>query len=248
MMSSRSIPKWIIAICLLVQSTMARPVAAPSVPPNALYQPTFLTARESWCAGTAFIVEFPGAPAPLLVTCHHLFGPSGGLEKQLEPQDLPKVVRGVAAVSMQDDQGVLLARKCLVVADAKAMGSGEPATDLALFLIEGQAQLKPLHFADTSPLVGDEVFMYARLSQQPNPSLYRATVIEVTPDAVTYHFADKKIELRGTSGAPVLNAKGEVIAMNLGGGKQAGKLIGVGNPVESMRKRATDALKAANAK
>ncbi|HEY1111198.1 MAG TPA: hypothetical protein VGE76_21255 [Opitutaceae bacterium] len=51
---------------------------------------------------------------------------------------------------------------------------------------------------------------------------------------INYVFQKADMKLGGTSGAPVLSESGEVVAINLGGGPDKGRLVGIGNPAASI--------------
>jgi hypothetical protein len=51
-----------------------------------------------------------------------------------------------------------------------------------------------------------------------------------------YVYDVRKINLAGTSGAPILNAIGEIVALNIGGDDDGGRLAGFGNPCTSILK------------
>jgi hypothetical protein len=50
-----------------------------------------------------------------------------------------------------------------------------------------------------------------------------------------YRFENAAIALLATSGAPVLNAAREVVAINIGAGRYEGQMFGVANPVDRFR-------------
>lgn len=208
--------------------------AAPIPASEGLYKPTFLTKHDSWCAGTAFLVRFPGRPKPLLVTPHHLFGPAAGLEKQMTSDQIAAQVRGAVGVSMQDGKSLVLAPTYLKVANARSLDRQGCEKDLALFVVQGGTQLHVFEFAADMPRVGERIYMFARLRDAEEPALYPATVVEVTPKVLAYAYDDASLVLNGTSGAPVLDSGGHVVAMNLGGGQLKGKQIGTGNPASAM--------------
>jgi len=68
-----------------------------------------------------------------------------------------------------------------------------------------------------------------------------AKVGDISEQALYVDFADK-IDLVGTSGAPFLNGKGEVVGMIVGGGLMEGVVVGAANPASSLAMRATKAL------
>ena len=57
-----------------------------------------------------------------------------------------------------------------------------------------------------------------------------ATVRGIDQGWLLYGF-DERIELRATSGAAVVNAQGQVVAVHAGGGEENGQVVGVGTPV-----------------
>jgi hypothetical protein len=68
--------------------------------------------------------------------------------------------------------------------------------------------------------------------------LHRATVIGHEQGAMLYAFDDPRIELQATSGAPVVDAGGKLVGINLGGTTAEGSpdVVGVGGGLEVVRK------------
>jgi hypothetical protein len=115
-----------------------------------------------------------------------------------------------------------------------------PHRDVAAFPLDtAKAPIHPvrLKLAAAAPKVGDSVWLLAQVPEGAPPSqlLHHAVVRSSTDQALQYAFDNVGLNLQGTSGAPVVNAAGEVVGTNLGGGTLPGKLIGVGNSLASLR-------------
>jgi len=72
---------------------------------------------------------------------------------------------------------------------------------------------------------------------------HAATVGQVGPQHVTYRY-DDAVELRATSGAPLVDGENHVVAINIGGGGEGGRPFGFGNPVHAFGPRLAKALAA----
>lgn len=217
---------------------LPKPAAAqtPPLPANAIYKPTFLFLDESFCAGTAFVLSSPGGKLLLLVP-DHLFGPDGGLNAPMTPSDISSQICGVAGLSMEDKTSICTAGKYAKIEEAAPLESGDAAKDLAVFSVD-HAPGGSFKLANTDPKVGDKVWMYARLRGTDKVALFPATVSYLDEKQLQYTFDGHPDPLNGTSGAPILNAKGEIVGMNLGGGatKDKSGVFGIANPVWSLRK------------
>jgi len=55
------------------------------------------------------------------------------------------------------------------------------------------------------------------------PRLHKAKVKSASNKMLVFEYEEKDIELTATSGAPILNSKGEVVGLNAAGGEQNGK-------------------------
>jgi len=215
-------------------SAVATLRADPSPPTNTVFRPTFATKEGPVLAGTAFVCEWPDGGSHLLLTVHHLFGPLGGMEKEVPWDRLHEVVSRVTAQSMHDPSYKITSRKVLRIPGAKALDDAGWEHDIAAFELEPNKARPVLKLARTQPKVGDRVWLFGQLPDSDVTKLYSATVVASDEKRLDYGFDQRAVRFRGTSGAPILDAKGDVVAVNVGGGVEDGKSIGIGNPTPSV--------------
>jgi hypothetical protein len=172
-----------------------------------------MTGYDSFSGGTAFLCAVPGVDGTFLLTAQHLFGPACGLKRQFTWQEVPKTFIVVTALSISEPRHFITSTQPLAIPGGRALDDSGYDHDLAAYRVE--EKVTPLHMAAERPKVGEPVFLYARQRGK-------------------YTFEDEDINLAGTSGAPVLNGVGEVVALNIGGGEESGKHWGMGNPCNSI--------------
>jgi len=220
------------------------PAAPPAAPPsvaNAILRPTFTVDGQPLEAGTAFLVQPPGGPV-LLVTAHHLFGPDGGYARDLRWDELPKHVSAVHATSVEDPSITVDGKEPLAI-DGAATYNGNPAGgDVAAFRIADPGKATVLQLAATQPKPGDRIYLLAEVGSD-KLLRHAATVGQVGPQHVTYRY-DDAVELRATSGAPLVDGENHVVAINIGGGGEGGRPFGFGNPVHAFGPRLAKGLAA----
>lgn len=205
-------------------------------PEGAWVRPEFITQDQTLSAGTGFICEVdPGEP-PLLLTAQHLFGPAGGLPRDYLWSEMASLVEGGAGYD-SEGRRVVTAGPPLTIEGAKAMSADAVDTDIAAFRLVPPTSVHALPLAAALPAVGDPVWLVGQvIDADPAQQRHAAVVAEVSPKHLVYVF-DNVVELRATSGAPVINGAGEVVAINLGGGEEDGKTFGIGIPSSSIRTR-----------
>jgi hypothetical protein len=221
-----------VALTLPLSSHAAK--APPGAPPEqaalSICNPSFELASGPNDAGTAFVLASPlGKNKKFLSTAHHLFGPDGGVEPQISWQALPKAVKRVTCQSTQAPAWQVIGGHPLAVKDAKSYAENGPKRDIAVFALE--TAVPALTLATAEPKVGDLVWLVAqaRSGAAPIQLLHKARVVEVSSDQLVYAYENKSIGLGGSSGAPVVNEFGQVVAVNFGGGKSAeGEKLGFG--------------------
>ena len=205
----------------------ARPATAASADANAILRPVFTVDGQALEAGTAFVVRLGGG-AVLLVTAHHLFGPDGGWDRDLTWEELPKLVTAVRATGAGG--AVVVTGQRPLAMEGTATFHGNPAGgDVAAFKIADPGHATVLALAPNAPKAGDRIFLLAQVGSD-QLLRHAATVAQVGPQHVMYRF-DDRVELRATSGAPLVDAQNRVVAINLAGG--GNPVIGVGNPVHA---------------
>jgi hypothetical protein len=207
---------------------------SPTVPEDVVLKPTFMTGYDSFSGGTAFLCNIPGVEGTFLLTAQHLFGPACGLKRQLSWQEVPKSFVVVTALSITELTHSVTSSNCVAIRGARALDNRGYDKDLAAYRLSSDKRAASLKLASTRPKVGETVFLHARQRGKTSLDMLRAVVRKSSDSEFEYVFDDKQINLAGTSGAPVLNAAGEVVALNLGGGEEAGRFWGMGNPCNSI--------------
>jgi hypothetical protein len=191
---------------------------------------------ETFSAGTAVAARTEPGRAPILLTALHLLGPAGGLERDTPPADIGKVVRGVALVPFGAEKPVAIARGAL-----RKGGRTLPAddldevNDLAVFALPKGARVNALPLAAESPAFGDWVWLVGDVfDHEPQTQrLFPGRIVARPTGGALRVLFRPAFELRAFSGAPLINARGELVGLLIGGAEG----IASANPVEAIRAR-----------
>lgn len=220
-------------------ATLCSPILAQAEPkpdPNVVMLPTFIfDQRHSITAGVAFTVEEQGQR--YLTTAYHVLGPAGGLQTRIAPRDVPREVKAIVGLCLGDATSVVLGTPVLPVNDARSFDETGGEADVTFANLPGTGGAAGLRLADKLPKVGERVWLFLRLVDRDRPTLYPATVSEATATLVQYAMEEPSLNLRASSGAPVLNKDGAVVAMHLGYGKKADALVCIAAPAPAIRQR-----------
>jgi hypothetical protein len=211
---------------------------APTLATDIILQPEFQTKKMTFAAGTAFLVKVDGYKRTVVLSAIHLLGPDGGYPEQVSARDVAQVIEKVTFTDkFTGEKPLSVSQGVITIPDAAPFDKGSKAGDILAFWGPENTFRKPLSLAAKGPAKGDPVWLAARVREgaPQTQQLHRATVLAEQKGQLYYEFDNAKLNIDGTSGAPVLNAAGEVVAINVGGGMDKGKLLGVGNPVGVFR-------------
>lgn len=211
-------------------------IRAPEVSRESIFRPAFLTSEGRLEAGTGFVVSLPGRPTPVGVTALHLFGPAGGLAREVTSAELPAFVRAVTPADLGGKDDLVPGGRMLLLRRAShPTPSDDFSGDLAAFELPAEYAPYALRIAPQLPKAEERVWLIARLSSLSDTErLHAAKVVSASATALWYAFDDAEIALRGTSGAPVVNAAGEVVGVNLGAARKNGRRLAYANPGPSV--------------
>jgi hypothetical protein len=228
----RSGPVLVVLIILIWRIEAADSVSELTPPPeiaDAICRPEFQTANDKFKAGTAFMAQaFLGSSwRPVLVTAHHLFGPNGGLPRQIRWSELSSFVRSVRCTSFVSERDVRSGPP-LRVQDARPFSEEGFPRDVAVFALP-DGNDRALQFSTGVPVSGQRVWLVARVAggEPPTKLLHRASLVKADRAWIRFQYDNSKVDLRATSGAPVVDERGRVIGINLGGGRDGNKMVGV---------------------
>jgi hypothetical protein len=203
---------------------MAEP---PKAVVDTICRPTFELKDRSLSAGTAFLMETGVEKQPVvLVTAHHLLGPMGGLPTEIAWNDVPKSVKRASCKSIVTPAQSWAGAPIAIPGAASFNNQTKDGLrDIALLTVQGKPAAKPLKVSPAQPRLGETVWLVAQLfsGAPPGKLQFKAKVTRVQDLALNYLVEDpeRTFDLRATSGAPVVNERGEVVAVNLAGGRVA---------------------------
>jgi hypothetical protein len=227
-------------LVIFVFFTLFRAAIAPPTPPDhVVFKPTFLTGYDSLTAGTAFVIKI--GTDHFGVTAHHLFGPAAGLEADLSPEQAKDFAAVLALSSMTNHTHVITTEKMILLPSAHAFSDDDASKDVAAFLLSNYSG-PALVAASTTPKAGDPIYLLARPRGEQRLRIISGRVARISEKMIQYVYDQGGFNFAGTSGAPVLNESGEVVAINLGGGEFKGREFGFGNPATSFIGLISEAL------
>lgn len=220
-----------------------QPPGAPLGVEGAACRPTFTVGAQTIQAGTAFLTENAGKT--YLVTAHHVFGRGGGLPEEIAWQDLPSRVTGMRCqvfISVR----TWSATTPLAIPGAAPGQDLDTLNDIAAFPVQIDANSRRfvLKLASQPPKAGDTIWLLASLIRGAPPSqlLHKATVAKVGANGgLIFLFENPRVDIQATSGAAILNASGEVVGVNFGGGTRDGGAFGFATGLAPLRAALTPA-------
>lgn len=234
-------------------AAVAVPVAAPEVPPGFVLSPVFgMADGKEYPAGSAFVVDFAGQR--VIVTAHSLFGPLGGMPAQLTPEQIPAQIKEVRLVEAYTRDYVGKATTAAVVPGAHPMAK-DAAGDVSVLKLSNalsdaivanaKVSFTGRELAAADPKVGDPVWLAASLVDGPGKDarLHPGHVGMIDGSWLFFDYDETGLNLAGTVGAPIVNAEGKIVGVNIGGGVREGKPFGSAVPLSALRTNLTNALK-----
>lgn len=213
------------------------------IPNNFVFRPYFETVEGEFSAGTAFAVKLKNIDKPVIVTAIHLFGPGGGLEEQIDAGSLPDFIINAKFYDLFVDKLSVESNEVLPISDAKPYPSIN--TDIAAFIISEDSDISTAVIFEGKVQPGEEVWLVASVySGEPEgKKLHRAIVTKSSDEKLKFIYDNNKIDLTATSGAPIINDKGQVVGINIGSGNVGDKLFGIANPSSSFYNMLENAAK-----
>ena len=231
-------------------------ISPPLVPHPFVVRPIFCSGPDSVMAGYAFVVNLEGRQAPLLLTALHTLDEmikKKGIDctaenKNYSGKELPEVITEVNLYDVFASNWMLAplgeAGPMLVLPGAR-IGEEEPYSDrdIAAFWVKEAGGLKPAALALQPPAPGEPVWLVARPNQAAGKNTFKAVVVELTDRSLVFKFEDPGEKPKYTSGAPILNQKGQVAGIIVGGGEFKEQKLGHANHVGNIRRHLNEALK-----
>lgn len=184
--------------------------------------------------GTAFIVEMDGHDRPIVLTALSILGPASGLSRQAHPAELSEIYQSITlGDAFGSFDGVLSATGFLSIPESAPFYQSSPAGDILAIAMPVKTRAGKFKLSIEHPLKGDTVWLSAAMFIGAPPSQRQHSAMVTGEDEygnIVYEFDDKSLTNQGTVGAPIMNSKGDVIAIHLGGSKAKEKLSGFANP------------------
>ncbi|HEX9060540.1 MAG TPA: serine protease [Clostridia bacterium] len=212
----------------------------PVISENTILKPKFELKDKTFEAGTAFAVELEDEKVPLVLTAYHLFGKDGGLPEKIPASNLPEVFEKVTFKDAYNDNPCGECDKILKIKDADT--NPNVNKDIVAIYFGEKLNAKRLKLSSNLPRKGEIVWLASPTILSLEPRLHKATVKSASDKMLYFEYEEKDIVLQATSGAPIINSAGEVVGLNIGGGEQKGKKVGIANPCTSMTKMIKKAL------
>jgi hypothetical protein len=188
------------------------PVTPPDWDKSLIGSPEFDTTAGTQSAGTACLARTKDADQVYILTARHLLGPNGGFQKETTLDEVPDFVKGIRLHGFGGGDHYYSTKGLLIASDPTDHTG--LWNDISIFPVQN-APDKVLLLADKPPVVGNPVWIVAQVrGGVPEGEIMHLARITVVDDKwINAIFDNDHIVTGGASGAPVLNAAGEVIGV-----------------------------------
>jgi hypothetical protein len=210
-----------------------------------VYYPKFITTEGEYTAGSIFVVSNPFDPAgpPMALSAQHLMAVG---DREVPGDQVPTFVKKVVIIEHETGRELGQVGPALRIPGATSptqeVGSSR---DLVAFTSSTELKVKAFVLAAAAPAVGDRVFLFALFADARGRVLHQGTVTGNDETGLHYEL-DENIRLTGASGAPVLNAAGEVVGLHSTSGPCGKHRCANANSVTSIRALLGAALRTEN--
>ena len=217
---------------------------APLIPEIAVLRPYFQTTLGNVdvgsAVGTAFAVEHSGSDSPIVLTALSVLGTASGFTRQAQSTELTEIFKTCTLGSAFGGfDGVVAATGFVVIPESAPFDQPSAAGDILAISMPKKSRVGTFKLSSDLPAKDETIWLSTAMFAGVPPSQRQHSAIVTGQDAdgnITYTFDDPTISHQGTLGAPILNKKGEVVAIHLGGTTEAGKLVGFANPTARFAK------------
>ncbi|MCD9185120.1 MAG: serine protease [Pyrinomonadaceae bacterium] len=183
---------------------------------------------------SGFLIKYGGAT--FAVTAKHLLGEAGGVEPEIKINELSNSLKKWEMMP----RVVTNAAKETVKLDAKGLSFLNPLNDiLFLKVISTSFEIEALTPNFDLPVIGEKLFLIGcpYSEEKCKQNSYPLEFVEYDDAENLLVFEIKSnVDLSGFSGAPVVNAKGEVFGALVSGGAAGGKNYAVATNINEVQK------------
>lgn len=226
---------------------MVKQPAYPSVHPDAVFRMEFEHNLGSFSPGSGFVGRLPDGSIVGL-TAHHLFSPAGGLERELTAAEVPRFVLKILPTGLAGKKLSGLGPMRALPGSQITVNREDWSSDLAAFHADPDWAARALPLAAADAALGDTAFLVVvphnavpavpgDSTDAPDARYLKVQVSLSTPTLLLYKFDAREVDSRGTSGAPIVDIHGNVLAMNMAEASDGLAIWGSGHPSSSMLRR-----------
>ncbi len=196
-----------------------------------LFHPRFGTSEGEVNVGTAFAAKLTGKSQTLILSALNLFGPAGGLKADIEPDKLTTAWKKLVVedCKTQNYFGEIQMQP-INLSGARPHPHTSDLGDIAACTVNDATAIKALPLSQRIPSNGERVWLVSKLPGS-KELIHPATVEQLDDGWLRYSFVNRDIDTKSTDGAPIIDHKGSVVAVNAHITQKSGKTIGYGTPV-----------------
>lgn len=208
-------------------------IPAPTMNDVPIFKVRFETSLGTVTNGKAFLAKDTQSGSVWLFSAHSLIGRAGGLSKDVSWKKLAQTVQRAICTPQMPGLETLTFQELVVIKGARAVDAYSGANDLLVFKVppDYERWAIPISLEPLKP--GAPVWLMDQVSGG-SGMLHLGKFTEESYRWLQYTYLDS-IDPKNSIGAPIINQRGELVALNLGGHVYNGR-HGFGNSAKNINK------------